>query len=210
VLLAQLWPVSPAPEEPAGRLLVSALCVAHPGERVCGDAWWAESDLERTTIVVADGLGHGPAAGEAAAAAITAFRSHRTLAPAALIAWIHDALRPTRGAAVAAVCIVPDKGIVSFAGVGNVVGVVVDDTGVRRMVSHNGTLGREVRRVQEFVYPWTERSLLVLHSDGLGTHWDLGAYPGLAARHPGLIGGVLYRDFSRRRDDVTVVVAKAA
>jgi hypothetical protein len=27
-------------------------------------------------------------------------------------------------------------------------------------------------------------------------------------RHPSLIAGVLYRDFSRRRDDVTVLVAR--
>ena len=47
-----------------------------------------------------------------------------------------------------------------------------------------------------------------MHSDGLGTHWDLGTYPGLTARHPGLIASVLYRDFARRRDDVTVIVAK--
>ena len=47
-----------------------------------------------------------------------------------------------------------------------------------------------------------------MHSDGLGTHWDLASYPGLRTRHPSVIAGVLYRDFSRRRDDVTVVVAK--
>ena len=35
-----------------------------------------------------------------------------------------------------------------------------------------------------------------------------GPYPGLAQRPPALIAGVLYRDFSRRRDDVTVVVAR--
>jgi len=48
----------------------------------------------------------------------------------------------------------------------------------------------------------------VIHSDGLGTHWDLGRYPGLAQREPSLIAGVLYRDFARRRDDVTVVVGR--
>jgi hypothetical protein len=36
----------------------------------------------------------------------------------------------------------------------------------------------------------------------------LNAYPGLQLRSPSLIAAVLYRDFSRRRDDVTVVVAR--
>ena len=47
---------------------------------------------------------------------------------------------------------------------------------------------------------------LLLHSDGLGTHWRTDAYPGLMTRHPALVAGVLYRDFRRRRDDVTVLV----
>ena len=44
----------------------------------------------------------------------------------------------------------------------------------------------------------------------LGTPRDLGAYPGLLERHPSLVAGVLWRDLARRRDDVTVVVAKEA
>jgi hypothetical protein len=47
-----------------------------------------------------------------------------------------------------------------------------------------------------------------MHSDGIATQWDLGRYPGLLARDPSLIAGVLYRDFLRGRDDATVVVLK--
>jgi hypothetical protein len=36
----------------------------------------------------------------------------------------------------------------------------------------------------------------------------LDRYPGLFAKHPSLIAGVLYRDFNRGRDDVTVLVAR--
>jgi hypothetical protein len=49
---------------------------------------------------------------------------------------------------------------------------------------------------------------MVMFSDGLASHWSLDDYPGLRQRHPTLIAAVLYRDFSRRRDDVTVVVAR--
>lgn len=37
----------------------------------------------------------------------------------------------------------------------------------------------------------------------------LAPYPGLLTRDPSVIAGVLYRDFSWRRDDVTVIVAKS-
>ena len=61
------------------------------------------------------------------------------------------------------------------------------------------------------VYRWVgmRGALLVLHSDGLASHWALEDYPGLALRHPGLIAGVLYRDLDRGTDDVTVVVIRA-
>jgi hypothetical protein len=65
-----------------------------------------------------------------------------------------------------------------------------------------------MRRVQEFSYPWPSTSTLIMHSDGLTTSWRLDQYPGLLARHPSLIAGVLYRDASRGRDDVCVVVAR--
>ena len=76
------------------------------------------------------------------------------------------------------------------------------------MVSHNGTVGYIMRKVQSIDYPWTDDSLLLMHSDGLATHWNLGRYPGLCQREPSLIAGVLYRDHKRGRDDVTVVVAR--
>jgi hypothetical protein len=76
------------------------------------------------------------------------------------------------------------------------------------MVSHNGTVGHEVRKIQEFTYPWHPEGILIMHSDGLGTHWTVERYAGLAAKHPSLIAGILYRDFNRGRDDVTVLVAR--
>jgi hypothetical protein len=67
-----------------------------------------------------------------------------------------------------------------------------------------------VRRIDEFAYPWPKDGVLILHTDGLATHWDVERYPGLLARTPSLIAAVLYRDFSRARDDVTVLVASEA
>ena len=76
------------------------------------------------------------------------------------------------------------------------------------MASHNGTVGHHMPRVQEFTYPWNADSIVVMHSDGLGSRWDLERYPGIWGKHPSLISAMLHRDFSRGRDDVTVLVAK--
>ena len=75
------------------------------------------------------------------------------------------------------------------------------------MVSLPGTAGHQAGGSRSS-YPWADGALLVLHSDGLATHWDLAAYPGLAHHHPALVAGVLLRDFSRGRDDATVLVVR--
>jgi hypothetical protein len=76
------------------------------------------------------------------------------------------------------------------------------------MVSHNGTLGMQLLRTQQFAYQWPIDSLVVLHSDGLSARWNMELYPGLTQRHAAIIAGVLYRDFARERDDATVIVAR--
>jgi len=78
------------------------------------------------------------------------------------------------------------------------------------LVSHNGTLGMAAPKIQEFKVEWPKDGILIMHSDGLQTRWDLSSYSGLLARHAAVIGGALFRDFRRLRDDASVVVVKAA
>jgi hypothetical protein len=158
--------------------------------------------------MIADGLGHGPDAAAAAQKAVQVFHGHTAQSPAEILTKTHSALRGTRGAAIAVAEVHQTKEEVRFCGVGNIAGTIFIGEKSHGMVSHNGIVGQEARKIQEFCYPWAAGALLVLHSDGLATRWSLDAYSGLTVRHPSLIAGVLYRDFSRRRDDVTVVVAK--
>jgi anti-sigma regulatory factor (Ser/Thr protein kinase) len=191
------------------RLEIGAIQVNATGEQVCGDDWAARLRHGRLSLMLADGLGHGLAAHDAARMAVTEFERLHEQAPAAIVGDVHAALRSTRGAAVAVLTADLERGIARYSGLGNIAGVILPQSGGRHsMVSQNGTAGHNAARLSEFQYPFPPRSILVMHSDGLSTHWDLAAYPGLRSRHPSLIAGVLYRDFSRRRDDVTLVVVK--
>ncbi|POR50145.1 anti-sigma regulatory factor (Ser/Thr protein kinase) [Paraburkholderia eburnea] len=78
-----------------------------------------------------------------------------------------------------------------------------------QLVSRNGIVGHTMRGAQEYEFAWRANSVLILHSDGVGTRWDLDAWPGLARQSAVMIAAVLYRDFARRNDDATVVVVKA-
>ena len=209
VALARIWrePERLAVRQP--RYVIGAVHVSKTGEDVCGDDWdWRMRD-DRVSIIVADGLGHGLAAHEAARAAIGTFHGAHEETPQRVIQDVHAALRPTRGASVASMAIDLERGVARYCGVGNISSVVWLATGARHsLISHSGTAGHTAPRIQEFTYPVPPHSIVIIHSDGLGTHWDLATYPGLRTRHPSVVAGVLYRDFSRRRDDVTVVVVK--
>jgi anti-sigma regulatory factor (Ser/Thr protein kinase) len=207
-LLARIWPRAGLPAR-NGHLRTGAVCVPKRGEEVSGDAWDVVHGPGRCAVLLADGLGHGADAAIAASEAIRLFRANPWSPPAETLERIHAGLRATRGAAVAVAVIEPEPGIVLYAGLGNIAGqVLAHDARARSMVSHHGTAGHDARRIGEFQYPWSHGSSLVMHSDGLGTHWDLEAYHGLALRHPTLVAAVLYRDHQRGRDDTTVVIVR--
>jgi hypothetical protein len=193
-----------------GGLAIAGIAVPYPGERFCGDGWTFHHTPERMLVLLTDGLGHGREAWEAAQEGITTFRKRQDLAPGEILSYVHDALKKTRGAVAGVAEIRPAESLLIYAGVGNITANVLSGGTSRSLVSHNGTLGMVTSRIQEFRTPWTPDAVLVMHSDGLQSRWDLSAYAGLISRHPAIIGGALLRDFRRQRDDASVVVVKAA
>jgi anti-sigma regulatory factor (Ser/Thr protein kinase) len=199
------------PESPTGRLQIGAVNVCKPGQEVCGDSWGAEQTDDNSTLLVADGLGHGLEAKTASMEAVRMLHEYPHLSPGALVERAHQALRSSRGAAVAVARIDWLRNTVTFCGIGNISGHIYSGTRAsQHLVSVNGTAGFQTHRIREFSYPWPDNGMLVMFSDGLASHTSVEKHPGLALRDPTLIAGVLYRDFSRRNDDATAVVAKAA
>lgn len=177
------------------------------GESHCGDSFVILPGPFRSLYMVVDGLGHGPGASEAAreAESVVLHLAHES--PAEIMANAHNALKKTRGAAMSIAVVNHQKQVVTYAGVGNISALLVNESSSRSMVSQNGTLGVVLPRVQEYTYPIHPGTTLVMFSDGLTSRCTLNGYPGLRKRPEPLIAGVLYRDFSRRRDDATVLVA---
>jgi hypothetical protein len=182
--------------------------VAKQGEAACGDAWSWAADGTGWSVLVADGLGHGIEAATAAAEAVRIFQEYGSAPGANILDAAHRAMRHTRGAAVAIAEVRPGRGQVLFTGVGNIAGTILGVDAARSLVSHAGIVGHECRKIQTFAYPWVKGSVLVMHSDGLQTRWTLDRYPSLRGRDPAVLAAVLYRDFARGRDDVTVVASR--
>jgi anti-sigma regulatory factor (Ser/Thr protein kinase) len=184
-----------------------AISIAVLGETECGDIWRIASLDGSTAILVADGLGHGPLAATAARTAAAAFDKQPFDSPSESMKHLHQALSGGRGAAAACAVIDAAGAKLTYSGVGNICGSVVSAERSRGMVSHNGILGVQLPRTQQFEYPCTPSDRVVMHSDGMSARWSLQTYPGLFSRHAAVIAGVLYRDHARPRDDVTVVVS---
>jgi anti-sigma regulatory factor (Ser/Thr protein kinase) len=197
----------PPGKEPA-RLEIGAVCEPIRGEEVCGDAWAIRSIPDGMLMLVVDGLGHGMLANEAAQEATRVLAETRSVEPHHIILEVHAALKKTRGAAMAIAKLELDNRVLKFAGVGNISASIVSAGSTRGLLSHNGTLGQIATRVQEFTYPWNPQGMVIMHSDGLATKWNLEEYPGIWTKHASIIAAILHRDFSRGRDDVTVFVAK--
>jgi anti-sigma regulatory factor (Ser/Thr protein kinase) len=182
----------------------------YPGESLCGDRWVVGYGRFGTTLLLVDGSGHGPHAAHAANIAAQTFAENIDKECVPLVEAIHRALAPTRGAALAVARIDPDARLVRFVGVGNIGALLASDGEACRMASYNGTAGHVAPRIREFTYPFTIKPLVVLHSDGLSARWEIDTYPGLAASHPSLVAGLLFRDHRRGRDDTAVVAMRAA
>ena len=147
----------------------------------------------------------------AAAEAVRTFHGHRSSEPAEIIESIHLCDSRHAGAALAIARL--DLATARFdtpAWAISPASILDPRTGdTTSMVSHNGTVGHAIRKIQSFDYRWTDDSLAD-HAFRRSGHAlePRSLSRALCRRHPGLIAGVLYRDHKRGRDDVTVVVAR--
>ena len=204
VVFLRLWQLGTPPRLPQ----LGGVCLPLASETVSGDAWGAVASPAGLTLLAADGLGHGPEAAKASEAALEVLAATPSRAPVDLMQACHDALRPTRGAAVAiAVLDIGDRQL-TFAGVGNISASIIGDEGRRQLMSYNGIVGHNMRKTQALTFPCPAGAIVILASDGISTSWDLAAYPGLLAREPAIIAALLLRDYGRSRDDASVLVAR--
>ena len=143
--------------------------VSAPGEQLCGDDWAVVDRNGLSFVLMVDGLGHGGFSGPHSRKKPSVFSrdtARRNLSGDRRRS-IHRAIRGTRGRPSAIRSYRPEQGgAVRYAGVGNICGGVVNTTTGEStsMVSHNGTVGYVIRKIQSYDYPWAEESLLVMHS----------------------------------------------
>jgi phosphoserine phosphatase RsbX len=145
-----------------------------PGEHVCGDQSIAVGIESGAALFgVLDGLGHGPAAANAAVAAAEALKNARGERVEVLIQLCHRVLGGTRGAAMTLARIDFAAGQVYWTGVGNVTANLVAKTASGIQVRSSARLAAGIvgYRIPEIspaqVVPIRTGDLLVIASDGI-------------------------------------------
>lgn len=204
VIVATFWKRA-APSPPP---VIAALTRPMNGEYVCGDAWGVRDESDCTMLLLADGLGHGELAAMAGREAVRAFHSQDGITDVMRsMQGIDAALHSTRGAAVGILRIDRAGENATFAGIGNI-SVWIDD-GERRqgLISTPGIVGHSAKRVRPVDVRLPKHAIVVMHSDGLTSKWDLNLYPGLRSRDRRLVAATLFRDAGVHHDDASILVA---
>ncbi len=200
-----------APAPAAAMARAGGVNIPFGGAEFSGDAWACVRAGHRTTLMLADGLGHGPEAARASSAAVEALRRSGHLPPAEVLRYLDAELRPTRGAAVAVAQLDAETGRLAFSGIGNIGARLRTGEGWRPLLSRPGIVGaHRPTTIPEHHATWGADCLLVLHSDGLPSRWTPPADACLASFDPAVIASVTVRDASSSarpvRDDTAVAV----
>jgi anti-sigma regulatory factor (Ser/Thr protein kinase) len=196
---------------PVSGVRAGGVNIPYGGAEYSGDAWaWVRAG-DRVTLMLADGLGHGPEAARASSAAVTALYRWAHLSPVESLQRLHDALQGTRGAAVALAQLDLAAGRLRFAGIGNVGARLRTDGTWRPLLSRPGIVGvHRPGTLREEEADWVGDPILILHTDGLPSRWTPPSDPALAATDPAVTAAVTIRDASSParpvRDDTAVAV----
>ncbi|MDQ8187584.1 ATP-binding protein [Pelagicoccus sp. SDUM812002] len=188
---------------------IFATSLAKPGQSVSGDAWAIESWDRGLKVLLVDGLGHGPKAHQAATRAVDCFATVRDLEGESIMLALNEALKGTRGAVAAVAEVDNVAGSTRFTGMGNIFGRLINGTETSQLTSVSGTVGYNMRNPRSFEYPWFEDSMIILHSDGVGSRWDLGKFPGISYSRSSIIAGALLRGYRKVSDDSSIVCIKS-
>lgn len=203
--------VEPASVAWAGKknISYSAIQVNCPGEKVCGDGYQIKNINGGIQILVGDGLGHGVNAHEAVEMACKAFRISRETDPVALLREIHQSVKKSRGLVATIVTLDYKTATWQICGIGNISTRIFNGLEGKTYTPYNGIVGHNVpRTLNVTTVPYSKHQLLIMHSDGLKTRWNLKDLPSLLKYEPATIAASLYKGNVRGNDDTTVLVAK--
>lgn len=193
---------------PPGPLETGVATRPKPGEELNGDAWIIERADGGLLVGVVDGLGHGRFAHRAARSACQYVETHADRPLAEIFRGTAIACQATRGVVMALARFDAGGGRMTFASIGD---IEARTLGLPRpgFVIRRGILGAQAPNAVVTEHPWRPEWALVLHSDGVRSHWREEDLPGLRALSAQEMAVTLLTQFAREDDDATVLVVRS-
>jgi len=181
-----------------------------PGEQASGDRQVVVPYDTGTLIAVLDGLGHGEEAAASAAVAESSLRSAPADSLLSIVKRCHADVRARHGARGLVMSIAQfdaQQGALTWIGIGNVEGVVVQSPATRaRLLNRGGVLGWSLPPLRAEVIDVSAGGLLVFATDGLDAAF-VDSMP-MDGRPPQEIADDLLRRHARPHDDALVLAAR--
>jgi hypothetical protein len=184
--------------------------LALKGEAESGDLHVVAPFDGGTLVAAIDGLGHGPEAAVAARNAAMTLQRRPDASLLTLLERCHEGLRGTRGAVITLASFDTVRGIMSWAGVGNIEGTLLrsrqEETRRRESVMLiGGVPGHQLPSVRVNELHVSAGDTLVLATDGVrGGYLDLVD----ASDPPQTLADQLLAEYGRATDDALVLVAR--
>jgi anti-sigma regulatory factor (Ser/Thr protein kinase) len=186
----------------------------HPRERLSGDHAVIRRHGDELFLALADGLGHGPLARQAAMAATRTALEEGSRSLSEVLQSCHEQLSDERGAVLVLARIDETRGRAQLAGVGNAMVRVCTPHSERRYTGLSATLGagnssagNKLGRIREETQELQRWDALVLHSDGLSSRASFAPEAAAVDQHPVVAAQRLMERFAVPNDDALVLVA---
>jgi serine phosphatase RsbU (regulator of sigma subunit) len=183
---------------------------ALPGQSTSGDLQVVKAFSGGVLIAALDGVGHG---GEAATAAMIAgaiLETHAADPVIGLVQRCHEALRSTRGVTMSVASFNVSQGLVTWLGVGSVVGVLLRQS-VAPVVAEEplllraGVVGLQLPLLDVDIVPVSEGDTLIFATDGIQSNFARGL---AGKKPPQKAAETILAQHGKTTDDALVLVAR--
>lgn len=159
-------------------------------------------------LAVIDGLGHGVHAAAAADAAAAAVEAGAEQPPDEILRRCHAAVAGTRGCAITLGVIALEAATLTWAGVGNVAGVVLHRTSspTRKLIrGRAGIVGSRLPRLHSETLALGDGDVILLASDGIRPNFGRVALMHLPLQR---IADEIFTEYALATDDALVLAAR--
>ncbi len=188
-------------------LEIGAASRSKPGEQLNGDAFVVSHVNSHITVAaVIDGLGHGKEAHFASQLAKEQIIQKAELPPAALMNYIHQSIKGTRGGVIGLVSINTLSNKIFFSGIGNIESFLFNKKEKRTLLSFGGIMGHNMRTPRVFEFDFNPGDSICMYSDGINTRWKVEDLDHNQSTQQN--AETILNQFSRNNDDATILIIR--